>query len=139
MATFFLISNPLSHPFTFASFRAPPLSRTPALRFSVAGCRKPRVSTVVTRAGPSTSSYVFAFALPFSLLAITAFTSIRIAEKLDQQYLEEMAINEAIMEADEYEDDDEDEDEDDDDDNDMETYLQDEPALPRRNRPKREA
>ncbi|CAN0917197.1 hypothetical protein LINGRAHAP2_LOCUS30138 [Linum grandiflorum] len=54
---------------------------------------------VVRRGAPSTSSYVFAFALPFSLLIFTIFTSIRIADKLDQDYLEELELNEAIMEA----------------------------------------
>lgn len=46
---------------------------------------------VVTRAGPpSTGSYVFAFVFPMSLLIGTIFTSMRIAEKLDRQYLEEV-------------------------------------------------
>ncbi|KAK7282290.1 hypothetical protein RIF29_10947 [Crotalaria pallida] len=150
MATFSLISNPLSHPFTFLSpppsFRAPPFPITPALHSS-SRCRKP---TVTTRAGPTTSSFVFAFTLPLSLLAITVFTSIRIADKLDQKYLQEMAMNEANMEVDE---------DDRDDDDDVETYLQEEPAVPpartrpdvgtylqeepaiprSRNRPKREA
>jgi hypothetical protein len=45
---------------------------------------------VVTRAGLSANSYVLAFLLPLSLLAATIFTSIRIADKLDQDYLEEV-------------------------------------------------
>ncbi|KAE9584843.1 hypothetical protein Lal_00024185 [Lupinus albus] len=165
MATFSLISNSLSNSLTFLS---PPPSSTalpfpisPELRFSAAVVshrRKPRGATVTTRAGPSTSSLVFAFTLPLSLVAVTAFASIRIADKLDQKFLEEMAMNEAIMEVDEFDkenDDDEDEDEDDD----VETYLQEEPVIPHalnlpdvdtylqeeptlsraRNRPKREA
>ncbi|XP_073127553.1 uncharacterized protein [Henckelia pumila] len=58
--------------------------------------------SVVTRAGGiSSSSYIFAFVLPLSLLAVTIFTSVRIADKLDQKFFEELAVNEAILEADE--------------------------------------
>ncbi|KAK6121569.1 hypothetical protein DH2020_044689 [Rehmannia glutinosa] len=57
--------------------------------------------SVVTRAGPSSTSYIFAFVFPLSLLAVTILTSIRIADKLDQKFLEELAINEAILEAEE--------------------------------------
>jgi hypothetical protein len=46
--------------------------------------------TAVTRAGLSTNYYIFAFALPFSLLAITIFASIRVADKLDRDYLQEV-------------------------------------------------
>ncbi|CAI9764731.1 unnamed protein product [Fraxinus pennsylvanica] len=84
-----------------------------------------RVS-VVTRAGPSTSSYIFAFVLPLSLLAVTVVTSIRIADKLDQKFLEEVAINQAILEAEEDEDE-------------VNIPSENEPVPPRiRNRPKRE-
>ncbi|KAF7824645.1 Proteinase-activated receptor 1 like [Senna tora] len=114
-----------------ASFTPPSFSISPpAIRFSGDSFRrrKLRGSTVVTRAGPSSSSYIFAFALPFSLLAITIFASLRIGERLDREFLEEMAMNEAIMETEE------------DDEDDIETYIQEEPALTRaRNRPKREA
>ncbi|XP_042051926.1 uncharacterized protein LOC121797235 [Salvia splendens] len=58
-----------------------------------------RRRVVLTRAGPSTTSYIFAFVFPLSLLAGTAITSIRIADKLDQKFLEELAINQAILEA----------------------------------------
>ncbi|CAN1316524.1 hypothetical protein LINPERPRIM_LOCUS30097 [Linum perenne] len=54
------------------------------------GRKKGRGWSVVRRAGPSTSSYVFAFALPLSLLIFTIFTSIRISDKLDEDYLEEV-------------------------------------------------
>ncbi|XP_011091793.1 uncharacterized protein LOC105172147 [Sesamum indicum] len=54
--------------------------------------------SVVTRAGPSSTSYIFAFVFPLSLLAVTIFTSIRIADKLDDKFLEELAINQAILE-----------------------------------------
>ncbi|GAV69402.1 hypothetical protein CFOL_v3_12903, partial [Cephalotus follicularis] len=57
--------------------------------------------TVVTRAGPSTNSYLFAFLLPLSLLAVTVYTSIRISDKLDADFLEELAINRAMSGADE--------------------------------------
>lgn len=84
----------------------------------------------MTRAGPNTSSYLFAFAVPFSLLAVTIFTSIKIADKLDRDFLEEVAINQAIREAEEESDDVE---------ISVEEIVQ-EPVLPRtRNRPKREA
>lgn len=95
-----LVSNSLSLtltqslPFTFparASFRPPP---SPPIHFaSNSCCRKPRGLTVVTRAGPSTSSYVFAFALPLSLLAITILVSLRIGERLDREFLEEVMGN----------------------------------------------
>ncbi|KAK4285432.1 hypothetical protein QN277_002129 [Acacia crassicarpa] len=125
-----------SHPllFTYASrlsCKPPPLPNTPAIRFAGdSSCRrKLRGLTVVTRAGLSANSYFFAFALPFSLLAITIVASWKIGERLDKEFLEEMAINEAIMAADE-----------EDDEDDIETSKQEEPALPRvRNRPKREA
>ena len=45
---------------------------------------------MVTRAGPSANSYLFAFALPLSLLAITVFASIGVADKLERDYLEEV-------------------------------------------------
>ncbi|GKV06268.1 hypothetical protein SLEP1_g18167 [Rubroshorea leprosula] len=105
--------------------------------------RKTRGETVVTSAGPSTSSYVFAFALPLSLLAATIFTAIRVADKLESDYLEELAINQAIEEAQEEDDDDEREDDDnslEEEEEKPEPEPEPEPALPRtRNRPKREA
>ncbi|KAK7325357.1 hypothetical protein VNO77_29519 [Canavalia gladiata] len=137
MATLFCVSNPtISHPLTsFASLRAPPIPNSPALRFT-AGRQKARDSAVAVRAGPSTSSIAFSIALPLSLLAVTVIASVRMADKLDQQWLEEMANNEALMEDDEeddYTDDDNEKD-------DLETYVQEEPALPSaRHRPKREA
>ncbi|CAJ2639013.1 uncharacterized protein LOC123918461 [Trifolium pratense] len=134
MATLFLISNPIFHTtnsFTFPSLRTPPSRNSPPPLLH-ASCRRPRSATVVTRAGANASSYAFAIALPLSLLAVTVFTALRIGQKLDQDFYEEMAKNEAIMEIDE--------DEEDDNDVDVETYLEEEPVLPRgRNRPKREA
>ncbi|XP_050386837.1 uncharacterized protein LOC126803119 [Argentina anserina] len=128
-----LISNTasltLSPPSSSSSSRAlfkPP--HVPPVRFLLAG--KPTsnrgVRVVTTRAGPTTQQYLFAFFLPLSLVAFTVFTSIRIADKLDRDYLEEVAINQAIRETDE-----------DDEEDDM--SPEEKPALPRtRNRPKRE-
>ncbi|KDO83243.1 hypothetical protein CISIN_1g032144mg [Citrus sinensis] len=93
---------------------------------------------VVTRAGASSSSYVFAFVLPLSLLALTVFASLKLDDKLERQYLEELIINEAMKDQEEQQyDEDEDEEEEDDQVLLEEKFL--EPALPRtRNRPKRE-
>ncbi|KAL6989717.1 hypothetical protein U1Q18_015468 [Sarracenia purpurea var. burkii] len=103
---------------------SPFLPNSPSLRFSR---RRTSGLSVVTRAGPGTSTYIFAFVLPLSLLAITVFTSIRIADKLDRDFLEEMAINQAIMEAEQ-------------EDGDVDMSSEEKPSLPRtRNRPKREA
>ena len=64
---------------------------SPAVRFSgELGRRKTRGLSVVTRAGPSTSSYVFAFVFPLSLLAVTIFTSLRVDDKLEREFLEEV-------------------------------------------------
>ncbi|KAJ0039134.1 hypothetical protein Pint_23852 [Pistacia integerrima] len=98
--------------------------------------------TVVTRAGPSTSSYVFAFVLPLSLLAITVFTSLRVADQLDQKFLEELIINEAMREEDEEDDEEGRDDGSDSKEDEVKIFVEkvQEPVLPRtRNRPKREA
>ncbi|KAF3668486.1 putative pentatricopeptide repeat-containing protein-like [Capsicum annuum] len=89
--------------------------------------KKRRGITVVTGAGGiSSSSYIFAVVFPLSLLAITIFTSARIADTLDQKFLEELAVNETIREGEE-------------DDGSAVTPLEEKPAAPRtRNRPKRE-
>ncbi|XP_059311681.1 uncharacterized protein LOC132063238 [Lycium ferocissimum] len=90
--------------------------------------KKHRGLSVVTRAGGgiSSSSYIFALVFPLSLLAITIFTSARIADTLDQKFLEEVAVNETIREGEE-------------DDGSAVTPLEEKPATPRtRNRPKRE-
>ncbi|GMY22597.1 nucleosome assembly protein 1;3-like [Fagus crenata] len=118
-----------------AFFRPPHVPNPPAIRFpGFQTHRRTRGSTVVTRAGPSANSYLFAFALPLSLLAITVFASIGVADKLERDYLEELAINQAIKEAEE-----EDEEEEGDEEEDVNISLEKEPALQRtRNRPKRE-
>ncbi|KAL9407235.1 hypothetical protein Peur_004207 [Populus x canadensis] len=129
-----------------AFFKPLHLPASPAIRISDDPWRrKKRGLTVVTRAGLSANSYVLAFLLPLSLLAATIFTSIRIADKLDQDYLEELEIIQAIKEADEEDDDSDDgEDYEDADDNIVDISLEEElqPVLQRtrtRNRPKREA
>ncbi|XP_044488188.1 uncharacterized protein LOC123212974 [Mangifera indica] len=144
-----LFSLPLSLPTTpsRAYFRPSRLPVYPGLGFRFSP--KTRGLTVVTRAGPSTSSYVFAFLLPLSLLAGTVFTSLRIADRLDQKFLEELILNEAMREAEEEDDDNDDEGDDEGKDFDGSDSKKDEvkifaekiqePVLPHtRNRPKRE-
>ncbi|XP_059433995.1 uncharacterized protein LOC132167115 [Corylus avellana] len=123
---------------TRAFFKPPHVSKPPAIRFlGDPSRRRTRGLTAVTRAGPSTSYYIFAFALPFSLLAITIFASIRVADKLDRDYFQELEINQAIREANEDEDDEEEGEEDKED---INISFKKEPALQRtRNRPKRAA
>ncbi|OMO90126.1 hypothetical protein COLO4_19345 [Corchorus olitorius] len=126
-------SLPLRFPIPRAAFRPLQATTPPAVVFSsrLSHHRTTRGMTVVTRAGPNTSSYVFAVVFPLSLLAVTIFTSIKIADKLDRDFLEDLMINQAMREADE-------EDDDGDDDISLEEIVQ-EPVLPRtRNRPKRE-
>ncbi|XXG53184.1 hypothetical protein AAC387_Pa03g1322 [Persea americana] len=152
MATFMLYANVVSStPFqtlhhinkerpnsdSFLSLCAPSSSAAAKIQFSGLGfvnntssSRKRKL--VVARAGPpSITSLIFAFVFPLSLILVTIFTSIRIADKLDQQYLEELAINEAIMEE---------EDEEDEEGGGVLLPAAEESALPKsRNRPKREA
>ncbi|XP_055815126.1 uncharacterized protein LOC129884877 [Solanum dulcamara] len=89
--------------------------------------KKSRGLSVVTRGGGiSSGSYIFALVFPLSLLAITIFTSARVADSLDKKFLEELAVNETIAEGEE-------------DDGSAVTPLEEKPATPRtRNRPKRE-
>ncbi|KAM4082279.1 hypothetical protein ACJW30_11G160100 [Castanea mollissima] len=162
MASFLISSSAsltLAHTIpTRAFFRPPLVPNPPAIRFpGDLTRRRPRGLTVVTRAGPSTNSILFAIAIPLSLLTITFFASIKIADKLDRDYFEELAINQAIREAEEDEDEDEEEEDDGnkenedmnislekkpalkEEDEDMNVSLQKEPALQRtRNRPKRD-
>ncbi|CAF2031068.1 uncharacterized protein BNAC07G43330D [Brassica napus] len=63
--------------------------------------RRNRDCSYVARAGPSTSSYLLAFAIPATLIAATVFTSARIADKLDDDFLEDIALNQAIKAAEE--------------------------------------
>nr|KYP41049.1 hypothetical protein KK1_037572 [Cajanus cajan] len=81
-------------------------------------------------------SILFAVALPSSLLGVTILAALRMGDKLDRDWLEEMAKNEAALEIDEYDDDDDDDDGGGQEESSAETYVR-QPAL--RNRPKREA
>ncbi|KAG5413035.1 hypothetical protein IGI04_000602 [Brassica rapa subsp. trilocularis] len=58
--------------------------------------RRIRDCSLVARAGPSTSSYLLAFAIPATLIAATVFTSAKIADKLDDDFLEDIALNQAM-------------------------------------------
>ncbi|KAG6791067.1 hypothetical protein POTOM_000177 [Populus tomentosa] len=91
MASIPIPFSPLSTTPQRAFFKPLHLPTSPAIRISDDPWRRKRRGlTVVTRAGLSANSYVLAFLLPLSLLAATIFTSIRIADKLDQDYLEEV-------------------------------------------------
>ncbi|KAI3838043.1 hypothetical protein MKW98_008994 [Papaver atlanticum] len=61
--------------------------------------QKKRGFAIITRAAPTTANLIFAFVFPLTLLLVTIFTSIKIADKLDQDFVEELAINQAIMEG----------------------------------------
>lgn len=54
--------------------------------------KKKRGVSVITRAGPSSTSYIFAFVFPLSLLAVTIFSAMRISDELDEKFLEEVRI-----------------------------------------------
>ncbi|RRT42687.1 hypothetical protein BHE74_00056293 [Ensete ventricosum] len=84
-----------------------------------------RMRRLVVRAGaPSTNTLIIAFVFPLSLLVGTIFTAVRVADRLDEKYLEEvrvwlgtfpclllkLAMNKAIMEEKEAEEDDSDKD-----------------------------
>ncbi|TMW89537.1 hypothetical protein EJD97_017054 [Solanum chilense] len=127
-----ILSNSLSSS-TFLRFNNLQLQQQQQLLFVDSSSRilqlkkKSRGLSVVTRAGGiSSGSYIFALVFPLSLLAITIFTSARVADNLDQKFLEELAVNETIAEGEE-------------DDGSAVTPLEEKPATPRtRNRPKRE-
>ncbi|CAN6470718.1 unnamed protein product [Victoria cruziana] len=62
------------------------------------GWKEGRGSCLVARAGPpSNSTLIFAFVFPLSLLVITILNAIRIADKLDEKFMEELAVDQAIM------------------------------------------
>ncbi|KAI4384642.1 hypothetical protein MLD38_002764 [Melastoma candidum] len=93
----------------------------PSVRFP----RRARNARLVAGAGPTAANYVFAFVFPLSLLVVTIAVSARIGNQLDQKYLEELAINQAIEEADL--------------DEDPEDLMEETPVATRtRNRPKRQ-
>ncbi|KAJ4842636.1 hypothetical protein Tsubulata_013330 [Turnera subulata] len=95
-----------------SSFKPPQVPSSPAIH--ITGVRSKwsrRTIRVVTRAGPSINNIIFAVSIPTTLLLATIFTASKIADKLDEDYFDELAINKALMGGEE---DDEDEDEDDD-------------------------
>ncbi|CAL5321957.1 unnamed protein product [Camellia sinensis] len=49
---------------------------------------------MVTGVGPGIGTYIFAFVLPLSLLVVTVFTTSRIADKLDRDFLQEGTFGE---------------------------------------------
>ncbi|KAK3149672.1 hypothetical protein QOZ80_3AG0220700 [Eleusine coracana subsp. coracana] len=71
---------------------------------------------MIVRAGgpPSTNVLILAFVLPLSLFVGTLVTAARVADDLDERFLREMEINQAIMEENEASDDDSGEEDDDD-------------------------
>ncbi|KAG1371165.1 hypothetical protein COCNU_16G002590 [Cocos nucifera] len=81
-----------------SSFRTRALALAGSLR---SGGRRRERKLVVRTGPPTTNSLILAFVLPFSLIAGTIFTSIRIADRLDEKYLEELAMNQAIVEENE--------------------------------------
>ncbi|XP_047334307.1 uncharacterized protein LOC124937999 [Impatiens glandulifera] len=116
----------------FPSFRSSFQCNPPsAVCFPVRlGRRQTRGLSVVTRAAPSANTYLFAFFLPLSLLAITVLTSISIDMQLDKRFMEEMAVNEGMTEADD--------DNDDEEDGEIVEISPREKAVRTRNRPKKE-
>lgn len=62
----------------------------PAVRFSGDHSAVKTLRLVTTRAGASTSSYIFAFSIPFSLILVTALTALKIGDNLDKKFLEEV-------------------------------------------------
>ncbi|KAJ4977565.1 hypothetical protein NE237_008345 [Protea cynaroides] len=82
-----------------ASFRPLQTFSSPAIRFPGGLYRwNTRGLVVRTRAGPSANSLIFAFVLPLSLLVATIFTSIKIADKLDRDYLEDLVLYQSMKE-----------------------------------------
>ncbi|KAL6616677.1 hypothetical protein ACP70R_038947 [Stipagrostis hirtigluma subsp. patula] len=87
----------------------------------VGGCGRRRGLMVVRAGGPpSTNALILAFVLPLSLFGFvrpfvgTLVTAARVADDLDERFLREMEINQAIMEENEASDEDSSDDEDDD-------------------------
>ncbi|XP_078446831.1 high chlorophyll fluorescence 153 [Wolffia australiana] len=108
----FSISKPFSPSFSLSSgfshlpsiaFTRPPI----AVRLSRGGgfdLDRPirhgsrRIEGFVVRAGPpSASTLAFAFVFPLSMVLGTVFASIRIADQLDEKYLQELSRNGSEM------------------------------------------
>ncbi|XP_062230994.1 uncharacterized protein LOC133928597 [Phragmites australis] len=78
------------------------------------GRRGGSLTTVRAGGPPSTGALILAFVLPLSLFVGTLVTAARVADDLDERFLREMEINQAIMEENEASDEDIGEEEDDD-------------------------
>lgn len=89
-------SLPLSHSLSLPHPLVPslsPLTCLPHRQFDLITDdprRRRRSLTMVTPAGLSSNSYMLAFLLHLPLFSATIFSSIRIADMLDQDYLEEV-------------------------------------------------
>ncbi|KAH7667204.1 hypothetical protein IHE45_12G044300 [Dioscorea alata] len=134
-----------THSYTLSS---PPHTTLPSHQPLLLRCHRPRrpkrSDSILVRAGPpSSSTLILAFVLPLSLLIGTILVSIRIADDLDEKFVKELLMNEAMAEEEEYGvEDAEDDDDDDESDNEPRVLELEEaaaPATPRvRNRPKKE-
>ncbi|XP_062208051.1 uncharacterized protein LOC133909577 [Phragmites australis] len=91
----------LSFPSRLGASVAPSPGRPIRVTVRPAGCR--RRGLMVVRAGgpPSTNALILAFVLPLSLFVGTLITAARVADDLDERFLREMEINQAIMEENE--------------------------------------
>ncbi|KAG2244280.1 hypothetical protein Bca4012_015500 [Brassica carinata] len=106
MASLLFVSIPMQPTQTALTAFASPLFPPPANNMlggagGICLNRRNRDCGYVARAGPSTSSYLLAFAIPATLIAATVFTSAKIADKLDDDFLEDIALNQAIKAAEE--------------------------------------
>ena len=71
-----------------------PFSSPSTLPFIHGNKKSSRGLSVVTKGGgPSSTSYIFAFIFPISLVAVTIFTAMRITDELDQKFLEEVKLH----------------------------------------------
>lgn len=91
-STLHLIHNhrPLSFTSTLSLLHSHSSSQKTILELPHKNYKNSRGLSAITKAGPSSTSYIFAFVFPISLLAVTIFTSMRIADELDQKFLEEV-------------------------------------------------
>ncbi|KAJ6841551.1 uncharacterized protein M6B38_306690 [Iris pallida] len=87
-----ILTSPLPPPPLPHGIQLQPLGRFPSLGpLRWRRRRRRRGEAVVTNAGPpSSTSLLIAFVLPLSLIAGTVFASIRVADALDEKYLEEV-------------------------------------------------
>ncbi|XP_039136565.1 uncharacterized protein LOC120273891 [Dioscorea cayenensis subsp. rotundata] len=154
MTTFSSPKAYYSKPTQSYTLSSPPLTAFPSRQTLLLRCHRPRrpkrSDSILVHAGPpSSSTLILAFVLPLSLLIGTILVSIRIADDLDEKFVKELLMNEAMAQEEEYgvedaEDDDDDDDEEEDDENDdaprvLELEEVAAPATPRvRNRPKKE-